>query len=167
MKSEHGFSLLEVVISTAVIAILSEFILQMFLVSISLNQKAYNLDMGVNKASHAMETLKDEELPGNGVVLTQYYDGNWREIAAGQIGPSQNINALIPKSIKYILNLNVAEDRFNNTEILISFDSNGNCVTGSVKSSLYRIGAAVYEVKANGERVEICSLNTCRYLQLR
>ena len=158
MKNNHGFSLLEVIISTAVIALLSEFILQMFLVSIYLNQKAYNLDMGVNAAIQAMEILKDEEMPESGVILTQYYDSKWREIATGQTEPDG-----LPGNVKYILNLNAAKDRSNNSEVFTSFDLTGKYITRPVKSGLFRIDAAVYTVKADGEQEEICSLNTYKY----
>jgi len=159
MKNECGFSLLEVVISTAVVALLSQFIIQMFIASIYLNQKAYNLDMGVNAASQAMEIFKGEGLPDSGAVRrTQYYDSKWREIAAGQTEPDGFDN------VKFILNLYAAEDRSNNSEVFTSFDLAGNYLTGSAKSGLYRIEAAVYEVKTDGEEEEICSLNTCKYL---
>ncbi|MDR1560223.1 MAG: type II secretion system GspH family protein, partial [Clostridiales bacterium] len=96
MRNESGFSLLEIVISTAVLAILSGFILQMFIASIRLNQRAYDLDMSSNVAAEALETLKADETPEGGAA-EKFYDSRWNQTAL--------------KNAKFILTTEVFEEK--------------------------------------------------------
>jgi prepilin-type N-terminal cleavage/methylation domain-containing protein len=168
VKGESGFSLLEVVISTAVLALLSGFILQMFIESIYLNQKAYNLDMSANAAAGALEALKAGETPDSGALAPKYFDSQWRQIAVIQAEPdelSQNVNLLLPDNVKFILTAEASEDRAYESETYTSFDLNGNYIIGSARAGIYKLGAVVYEVKAGGGREEIVRLSTFKYRQ--
>ena len=155
MKREAGFSLLEVIISTAVLAILSGFILEMFMSSIYLNKKAYNLDMGANNAAYALETLKAEKIPESGIAITKRFDSNWKEMT--ETGASDNI--------RFIMIANAVEDSVYEYEVYTSFDFIGNYSINSAKSKMYWLNAAVYEVKPDNGRAEIVNLQTRKYQQ--
>ena len=167
MKDESGFSLLEVVLSIAVLTLISGFILQMFMASVYLNQKAFNLDMGANTAAHELEILKG----GNTLInqaVTKYYDSQWSQIVVGQPETERytpNVNLILPESVKFILTISASEDGVYESEVFKTFDSGGNYVIGSDLSKLYRLDAAVYELKESSEQEQIVSLSTRKYLQ--
>ena len=99
IKNQDGFTLLEVVISIAVLSILSVFILQLFISSANANVKAQNMDIATSKAMTmvdrfgTLETVTKESMaaayPGfavektsGGFALVMYYDREWSETAA-------------------------------------------------------------------------------------
>ena len=77
-KNQDGFTLLEVVISVAVLSILSVFILQLFIASANANKRAQNIDIASSKAQAVIEEFKtlDET---EAYAQTQWYDGRWQE----------------------------------------------------------------------------------------
>ena len=58
INDESGFSLLEVVLSIGMLAFLSVFILQMFMVSAAANHRAKDIDVAAYTASSVIEELK-------------------------------------------------------------------------------------------------------------
>ena len=72
-KIFKGFSLFEVIVSIIVLSIISGFILQMFIVSSELNQKAKDLDFLSLKAISAIELLKSADFIEEGIIR-EYYD---------------------------------------------------------------------------------------------
>ena len=65
IKDESGFSLLEVVLSIGMLAFLSVFILQMFMVSAAANHRAKDIDVASYTASRAIEELKACDFAGD------------------------------------------------------------------------------------------------------
>ncbi len=57
-SKQHGFTLVEVVVSFAVLAILSGALMQMFVVSTRINRKAYDTDKASALTVHLQETFK-------------------------------------------------------------------------------------------------------------
>jgi prepilin-type N-terminal cleavage/methylation domain-containing protein len=78
MKPSKGFTLLEVILSVAALSLISIFILQMFMASARLNERAKNTDIAVTKAVSGIEQLKSGQVgvlsEGNTEV---YFDINW------------------------------------------------------------------------------------------
>ena len=166
MKGESGFSLLEVVISTAVLALLSGFIIQMFIAALYLNQKAYNLDMCANTAAQALESMKGEQIPEGGLMITRYFDSQWRQIVPEHRETdefTENKDLLLPGQVKFILNLTAAEDRAYESEEYKMFDFSGNYTIGSAKSKIYMLTAVIDELKSDSEQNEIVCISTRKY----
>jgi len=161
LRDESGFSLLEITISIAVLVLLSGFIIQMFVTSIHLNRRAYNLDMGVNAAIRAIETLKGEPMI-EGVTIAHYYDSNWNLVSI-----EAELSEAHTEKVKFVLIVDAEEDESYEYEVFTDFDLSGNYVVCSGGAKLYKLAAAVYEVKPNEEHEVIVSFNTCKYQQLR
>jgi len=162
MRDEAGFSLLEITISIAVLVLLSGFIVQMFVTSIHLNRRAYNLDMGVSAAIRAIETLKGEPTLTEGVMITHFYDSSWNLVTI----EAELSDALMEK-VSFVLIVDAEEDESHESEVFTEFDLDGNYVVCSGSSKLYRLSATVFEMKSNEEHEAIVSLNTSKFLQLR
>jgi len=165
MRDESGFSLLEMVISIAALTLLSGFILQMFVASIHLNRRAYNLDMGSNAAVAALEAYDGADLK-DGAVFTQYFDGQWERVTVEQPAADayvQNVELILPDSIKFILTVNAAEEDTRAADVYASFDTGGNFVTGSGQSASYSLIAKVCEINDNKGQDEIVSMSTRVY----
>ncbi len=96
VKMQKGFTLMEIVLSVAIIAIISLFILQFFVVSSNANKKAQNTDTASSKAQEAIELLKsvgydeifEQKLFEHAKIIDfkdslddeiiLYYDKNWK-----------------------------------------------------------------------------------------
>ncbi len=83
-KNEKGFSLVEIIIAVAILALLSGPAIQAFFVSARLNQKSAQLDIAAALAASKIEEFKAypeiyfrEE---NKTKACRFYDKNWREI---------------------------------------------------------------------------------------
>ena len=61
IRNESGFTLIEAVASIAVLTCVSWFILQMFIVSAQVNQRAQDQDIASNKALQAIEAFKQAD----------------------------------------------------------------------------------------------------------
>ena len=97
LKNQDGFTLLEVIISIAVLSILSVFILQMFISSATANQRAQNIDVAAGKAIAVVEQFKmlediadvetafaayDIVIDGEIYSFSQFFDNEWVPAAA-------------------------------------------------------------------------------------
>jgi prepilin-type N-terminal cleavage/methylation domain-containing protein len=96
-KSTGGFTLAEVVVSIAILSIISVALLQMFTVSAGTNYSAYNIDKAKDLCVGACENIKADPtsdsiflsgfyatLDAPGVTtFTKYYDRQWNETATG------------------------------------------------------------------------------------
>lgn len=86
-KNNNGFSLLEVIISIAILALLSGYVLQSFILSDNLNKKAADLDKTTALCVSYIEefkaspiaTLKDkyQNIGENEWEAASYYDNDW------------------------------------------------------------------------------------------
>ena len=164
MRDESGFSLLEVIISIAALTLISGFIIQMFTASLYLNRKAYDLDMGSNEAARALETLDAENITG-GNIITWYYDSQWGQVIIDQPGsePMNNVNLILPDSVRYILTVSAEEDSSIESDAYTMFDSGGGYVISAGRRKGYQISAAVSEIKDDNRQEEIVSISTRGY----
>jgi len=162
MRDEAGFSLLEITISIAVLVLLSGFIVQMFVTSIHLNRRAYNLDMGVSAAIRSIETLKGEPMPTEGVTIAYFYDSSWNLVTI-----ESELSEAHTEKVEFVLVVNAKEEESHESELFTEFDLSGNYVLCSGSSKLYSVAATIYEVKSNDEHEAIVSLNTSKYQLVR
>jgi len=167
MKSESGFSLLEVILSLAALTLISGFILQMFIASLYLNQKAYNLDMGANAATQEMEACNGDSIADNGGGVTRYFDSQWNPIAiegADTEEYTQNVNLILPENVQYIVTISISEDGLHEFDVYTSFDSSGGYIAGTEQAKEYRLDASVYQITESRERELLISLSTRKYI---
>lgn len=96
IKETKGFTLIEVVVSIAVLSIVSVALLQMFTVSAGTNHSAYTIDKAKGLCVDACENFKADpkkdgvflsgfdvtEFNPNEHLFTKYYDRKWNETAA-------------------------------------------------------------------------------------
>ena len=124
-KNEEGFTLLEAVLSIATLALISGFILQMFIVSAAVNSKAKMMDKASAEAQTVIETMKgfedkqalyqsglfaiDEENDG---AFCRWYDQDWNPVAdtgPNQYGDLTDPNASYPQGAAYGLQITLTE----------------------------------------------------------
>ena len=75
-KKKNGFTLLEVIISVATLSVISLFIVQMFMASSNLNNRARNSDAALAVAITEIERIKGGTGPWTGSDI-KYYDNDW------------------------------------------------------------------------------------------
>lgn len=101
-KKTDGFTLIEMIISLAILVVVGGFVLQLFITAGNTAQKAYDLDKAVSHAVTAVEAFKGGSEPfallneawaagaqvqqdgGSMVNLIFYYDKDWRLLDAAQ-----------------------------------------------------------------------------------
>lgn len=159
VKTNGGFTLLEVVISIAALSLISVFILRMFLASSTLNERAKNADIALTKAISEIENLKkhkslDEymidlsqytdkpgEYPGVYIVhplngdsyeLCFYYDEKWNCIGLYTSAPSEAV---------FCLQMDLIPEG----------------------QGLFSVSANVAEVRGEGENRSLAELETKKY----
>lgn len=88
--NEKGFTLVEMIISVAMLAVVSLFIVQYFISAHNLNEKAADLDQGVWLAQEALEAFKAEP------SASAFSSGDWR--------PQEGVEGL---SLRYFVDSSV------------------------------------------------------------
>lgn len=73
---KHGFSLVEIILSVVVLSIVSVISLKVFLLSDTLNEKAYALDQSVFMAESKMQELRKEAIDERFF----YYSKDWEPL---------------------------------------------------------------------------------------
>lgn len=160
---KKGFSLLEIIISIAFLAFLSGFILQMFLVSSDLNQKAKNLDKASTIAMNyielfksydsaeqfIIENFKTEALETeDGYKIAKHFDKDWNETQEG--------------SSYFTLNLYLTEEH-NSNESYIAYEINSKSITKKIEGSVFNIKTDVINNNEIDSKKQLVEFNTSRY----
>jgi len=78
-KLNGGFTLLEVILSIAVVSLISVFILEMFVVSNRVNKKAFEIDNANIICMEAVESFKNGRL-SDGKSYDKYFDSQWKSV---------------------------------------------------------------------------------------
>ncbi|MDR3239371.1 MAG: prepilin-type N-terminal cleavage/methylation domain-containing protein [Clostridiales bacterium] len=187
--NQKGFSLLEVIISIATIAVISGFILQMFIVSARLNQRARDLDMGASLAVNAVETVKkasrlqdieaDSFFEGaltrmprkEALEIVGCYDARWQRLPLSETEYQSN---QYPAAACFLLSLAVENEKAIGPDGYYEFSAAGDFVQmrGSgrrydVRSVVYRLETGAHsadDAEASLEMLEFVSLDTQKYL---
>ena len=93
-NNKKGFSLIEVVVAIGMIAVISGFILQLFITAKSINQKSNDLNESILLSTNIIEIFKSGDTPadllkhpmaqyaltsgeGDAFSFTMYYDNQW------------------------------------------------------------------------------------------
>ena len=138
LKNHKGFSLVEIIIAVAVLALLSGYVLQSFIVSQELNKKAADLDTANAITVAAIETFKAspeavlqkqyQPLGKNSWQAVSYYDADW-----------QTCNT---EDATFVLTSHVNKDDKN----------------------IYTIKATTEKIAKDGAKETVVSLETIKYL---
>ena len=149
-KTCKGISLLEVIISIAALSIISGFILQMFIVSAELNQRAKDLDFLSLKAISTIEEIKSVGSGGE-IFFYEYYDREYNLVKAVERGQGLE-EGYVVYDAKFLIEVEVR----NSAEGL-----GGN---------MYDIRASVYIISADSlddgsTKEALVSFNTRKYFK--
>ncbi len=105
LKNE-GFTLIEVIMSIAILSIVSAVVLQLFITSMGLNNKSRTIDVAGVYAANAIENLKALTLDEARVIKQDHewlYDSDWQLI-------NNNKSAQFKLVVKLRENIDVAEN---------------------------------------------------------
>jgi prepilin-type N-terminal cleavage/methylation domain-containing protein len=158
-RSEDGFTLLEILLSIGILALTSGFILQMFLVSARVNQKAFDSDMSLNAAMNLIESFKaldrfedcmespfsDEykaTLAVSSARVIKCYNNDWEELDIGGSDISD-----YPPEVQYVLQLIVNKTSNIGLDTYLSFSVAGDFVKSSGSGQLCELECEVFEVR--------------------
>ena len=130
VKNNKGFSLVEVIIAIAVLALLSGYVLQSFIVSEELNKKAAALDTATYKCVSIIETFKAnpeltlkedyQNLSSNSWQTTFYYGEDWQPCTETDYW-AYIIYSNIEKDTSNLYTINVSANKMvNDVEINIT-----------------------------------------------
>jgi prepilin-type N-terminal cleavage/methylation domain-containing protein len=155
LKSGRGFTLIEIIISVALLSVLSVYLLHLFVQSSNLNRKAYELDRSVVITQNIMELMEQSDTPLIGA--NPMYTFEWRKSGSGSEKTGilhfdkDFKNVLTEDTSSYVLEISVSEAR---KEI------DGN--------NLYDISMKMIRVSGlplyNGEDREIYALASSKFL---
>ena len=96
IKSERGFTLIEVIVSIFAVILMSNFIIRMFLVSAELNQKVHLTDLAGAYALQLIESFKADPImiktdlqkesvdPTAIDTFVMYYDADWQLVSLAE-----------------------------------------------------------------------------------
>ncbi len=94
LKSEEGFTLIEISISVAMLAFISVVVIKLFLAASNINIKASEIDMATIIMSNELEILfgktsidslpKDYEFNGENIVKQTYFDDSFKVSESGK-----------------------------------------------------------------------------------
>lgn len=157
-KNNRGFTLLEVIISIAMLSLMSLFILQMFLASSNLNDRAKDTDVAINHAITEIENLKkhtslldyiQNDAFGNTaeyegmITIWKYFDNEWNLM---------ELSESIPNGAKYYLKININPDEAEPLQ-------KGSITYGK----LYTIQVDVTDISTGENGLTLTSLKTKKY----
>lgn len=179
LKNSDGFSILEAIISIAAIALMSGFILRMFLVSNTANKNAENIDQATLLAASEIDLYKAQKnaddygkacknalvaQTDDGYEVQWFYDKAWNKLTAGQLEPLAGDASLqAPAGTLYILRLSFVRDKEQSYET-DSFSGVQNTKSYRGYSGEYiNIEAVVRDVMKPAEAQELVKLETAKY----
>ena len=184
MKNEDGFTLLEVILSITILAVISGFILDMFIVSSRVNNSAQDLDYASTKAAMSIELFKSLDEPGeyvnnaefglsrpfgDGDLLFIYtaYDDKWNELS---VAPDFDM-ATPPVEAYFVRVVKIEKLSEAGPPVYLSFENDGSkrgSVATSAAGGLYGVTSAVLAAdRSTGELKEMLSLASCKYFAYR
>lgn len=118
-KTSNGFTLVEIIFSIAFLSIVSVVILQLFLTSDNLSQKAQTQNLATLYAANAIESAKATLVAQTDVTQIKYYDTLWQEVPA-QSNAQYTVTLLVSpdQKLKQLLHLNVKVTDLNQIELV-------------------------------------------------
>ena len=134
-SDERGFTLLEIILSIAVLSLVSIFILEMFMTAANLNIRAKNADSALTKVITEIDRIKGAAVTAadiNEGTAVNYYDKYWLPL------PGFNEKAC------FIM------------ELVITRDGNN--------SDIYTVTASVWDLKDGAKSVSLAEISAKKYV---
>ncbi|MCL2351342.1 MAG: prepilin-type N-terminal cleavage/methylation domain-containing protein [Firmicutes bacterium] len=172
LKNESGFSLLEIVLSIAIVALVSGFVLEMFAVSAGENRLAKNTDAAAAVAGNAVEALKAQssaagfisaQLASGGLAwenggetaIYRCYDKNWAELPAGG-------KDALPEGAAFLHEIILRDAGSRGAASRTDPAGDGPAKPGG-GGRMYEIRSTVYKVGERGNLAEMVGFETKKY----
>ena len=119
MKDEQGFTLVEAIVSMAALAVISGFILQMFIVADNVNARAKAMDVGHTIVFSAIELYKSQD-HADIYIRDAFFDGASVIDTGGAISIQKgydqafdpvvlNDGGMVPAHVKFLLEVEIAK----------------------------------------------------------
>lgn len=151
LKAKKGFTLVEIIIAIGIIAIISGFVLQIFISAKNLNEKAADLDNSVFISNNLIELFKSgnsEEAftastrfsnmkvtnEGGSATIELYYDADWNIINEKE--KSSQADFIVVGTITHVSNLYSLKIKTTKSKPYILSDKR-NTLLYTVESSKY------------------------------
>ncbi len=142
LNNQEGFTLLEVIISIAILAVSSVFILEMFVTSADANLRAKSYDTALSKAVAFIEEFKSREEPPENSDIEEieiFYDKNFIETSDQSLA-------------SYKITMTTQED---------TTPKQSSFYTSSCK--LFGISVTAVDLKAGDEKKLLLEINSAKY----
>ncbi len=185
-KNNNGFTLTETLISIAALALMSGFILQMFMVSSNANTKAQNIDKASSEALCMIETLKslksyddlfDNDLlgpgfsPGNENAFYYWYNAEWELIDSTNYTQTRynfdNEGEQYPNDARFAIKLSMTEKTIPNAEqtLLTAYSLSNDAPIKKYQSAgnFIEITAQGFDLEQTLEKRELALYNASKY----
>lgn len=122
LKSDKGFTLIEIIFSVAFLCIVSVIILRLFVASYDIETKTDLVDMATLHMVNEIESIKGlENITENQVTFEKHYDNMWQELSHKD-NATFSVKVIATKNSKYDRGLYDIEasviDLANNTSVV-------------------------------------------------
>ncbi len=110
-RTSNGFTLVEIIFSIAFLSIVSVVILQLFLTSNDLSQKAQTQNLATLYAANTIEAAKATLMAETNLTQIKYYNDIWQEVTTKDraqytvtlsVNPDENLKRLLHLNVKVI-----------------------------------------------------------------
>ena len=148
-KCRRGFTLLEVIISIAVLALISGFILQMFVSSATANKRAKDMDIASMKSINVLELFGAADSYSEFVdaFANRYqnvafsdgkcellFDENWEQTTSSQ-------------SVNYVMEIMITQTEVLGTKVISAYSADSNDAEEITQGFMYSIDISVDEIE--------------------
>lgn len=164
LKGNQGFTLVEMILAVGILALLSILVLQLFLTSTNMSQKAYDLDQAVLASKSAVENFKNHPTPSSRDVMT-YYDKDWKQIIPSDNKKPENSEFIVVLSIQKETSTtnNQLSQKNNSIQDNAGMNSSINNSQGlyKLKATVTKISSYLHESKSN---IPLYTLEAMKYV---
>ncbi|MDA3846141.1 MAG: type II secretion system protein [Vallitaleaceae bacterium] len=155
LSSDKGFTLIEMILSIMILAIVSGVVIQLFVVSQDLGDRAKEADYATFTASNAMEVVKSVDDPGT-IMNHEFFreadvvDG---DVILLQLFYDEDYQVTTKANASYILSVYITEQEAYTKSLDARFDAEGQVV----ESSLCDIRVTYYKLEEEDSLLTIQS----------
>lgn len=156
-KKQGGFSLIEIIISIAAIALASSIILQLFLVASYRNDRGKRTDMSVLYVQSMLEAFKRGGKPED--VFETLLPGKWEEKQGGYRAEANFSDDAFTslssgKALYHVEAVLMPKQTGHDTALPLNFDGTG----GNISTSIYRLSIRVSMYRNDGTEDELLTM---------
>ena len=165
--AKKGFSLIEVIVSIAALALASSIILQLFLIASYRNDRGKRMDMAVLFAQSVLESFKGESAPTD--LFDTFLSGLWEERQGGYYAEADFSDEAFSRmasgdALFRVEAVLMPKQTGHETSLGLNFDGSGEAVV----SAIYRLTLRVSSYRADGSEDALLTIgadNLFTYLE--